>query len=170
MVRAFSIGSQTEGCVADDESADLYISEENTGIWKYGAEPGDGTARTQVDTTGSGGHLTGEVEGLALYYGSGGAGYLIASSQGSSEFVVYGREGDNAYLATFGIVAGPGVDSVSFTDGIDVTGVSLGPAFPSGVFIAQDDANDGGNQNYKLVPWEAVASVIVSPPQGIIEE
>ena len=107
VVRAFSIGSQTEGCVADDESADLYISEENTGIWKYGAEPGDGTARTQVDTTGSGGHLTGEVEGLALYYGSGGAGYLIASSQGSSEFVVYGREGDNAYLATLWDRGGP---------------------------------------------------------------
>jgi 3-phytase len=38
-VRSFSVGSKAEGCVADDALAQVYISEEAVGIWKYGAEP-----------------------------------------------------------------------------------------------------------------------------------
>ena len=41
-VREFNVGSQTEGCVADDETGDLYVGEENLGIWKYSAEPDGG--------------------------------------------------------------------------------------------------------------------------------
>jgi len=70
LVRSFEVGSSTEGCVADDELGYFYIGEEAKGIWKYGAEPGDGTSRTQVDKTGAGGHLTRDVEGLTLYYAS----------------------------------------------------------------------------------------------------
>ena len=91
-MRSFSVGSITEGCVADDETGSLYIAEENVAIWRYGAEPGAGTARTQVDTAGGNGHLTADIEGLTLYYGDGGAGYLLASSQGSSTFAIYRRE------------------------------------------------------------------------------
>src|SRR5690606_2509424 len=55
LVREFKLESQTEGCVADDETGDLYIGEEDVGIWKYAAEPGaaitDGhEARVAVDT------------------------------------------------------------------------------------------------------------------------
>jgi hypothetical protein len=42
LVRTFQVGSQSEGCVADDALRRLYISEENVGIWRYGAEPGAG--------------------------------------------------------------------------------------------------------------------------------
>jgi len=49
---------------------------------------------------------------------------------------------------------------VEQTDGIDVTSASLGPAFPHGLFVAQDGVNEGGNQNFKLVPWEAIANAI----------
>ncbi|MFQ6026838.1 MAG: phytase, partial [Dehalococcoidia bacterium] len=157
-VRSFDVGGQTEGCVADDENADLYIGEETSGIWKYGAEPGDGTARTKVDSTGSSGNLTADVEGLALYYASGGAGLLLASSQGSNDFAIYRREGNNDYVGSFPVPSGNGIDGVNHTDGIDVTGFGLGSAFPAGVFIVQDDSNSGGNQNYKLVPWEAIAN------------
>ena len=108
LVRSFDVGSQPEGCVADDELEYFYIGEEARGIWKYGANPQDGTARTSVDSTGSGGHLTADVEGLTIYYASDGTGYLIASSQGSDEFVVYTREGSNQYVGTFEIVAGNG--------------------------------------------------------------
>lgn len=156
LVRSFNVGSQTEGMVADDEQAALYVGEENVGIWRYGAEPGAGTDRTQVDST-SGGHLTADVEGLAIYFAGNGGGYLLASSQGSSEFVVYERSLGNAYVMTFEIGSGNGIDSVSGTDGIDVISVDLGPSFPLGAFVAQDDSNDSGNQNYKLVPWDEIA-------------
>lgn len=162
LVRSFDVGDQVEGCVADDELMYLYIGEEETGIWKYGAEPGDGTARTLVDSTGEDGHLRADVEGLTLYYGSANSGhatgYLIASSQGNDTYVIYERRGDNAYVATFEIDAGNGIDRVTHSDGIDVTNVALGSAFPQGVFIAQDDANDDDHQNYKLVPWPAIAN------------
>ena len=165
-VRAFDVGDQTEGCVADDDLGYFYIGEEEVGIWKYGAEPSDGTERTLVDSTDASGHLTKDVEGLTIYYASDGTGYLIASSQGSDEFVIYCREENNAYTATFQIVAGNSIDRVTGTDGIDVVNSYLGPAFPRGVFIAQDGKNDDGNQNYKLVPWQAIAEA-VSPPLKI---
>ena len=156
-VRTLRVGGKSEGCVADDSAGHLYVAEEDVGIWKYGAEPEAGTARTQVDTTGAGGHLTADVEGLALYDAGDGTGYLLASSQGSDSFVVYRREGGNEYVLTFEIVAGNGIDGVTETDGIDVTSASLGPAFPEGLFVAQDDATPGRNQNFKLVPWGAIA-------------
>ncbi len=68
-VRSFAVGSQTEGCVADDDLGDLYIGEETRGIWKYGADPHAATGRELVDSTGPGGHLEPEVEGLALAVG-----------------------------------------------------------------------------------------------------
>ncbi|MHC4220067.1 MAG: phytase, partial [Planctomycetota bacterium] len=147
----------TEGMVADDELGWLYVGEEAVGIWRYGAEPGDGTSRTSVDTTG-GGNLTADVEGLTLYYASDSTGYLIASSQGSDDFAIYKREGNNDYVKNFDIVSGGGIDGVSGTDGIDVSNAALGSTFPSGVFIAQDNSNSGGNQNYKLVAWEDIAA------------
>ncbi len=166
LVRVFDVGTQTEGCVADDELGNFYIGEENVGIWKYGAEPQDGSSRTFVDSTGSGGHLTADVEGLTLYYASNGKGYLLASSQGASEYVIYEREGDNAYVATFEIVGSATIDDVGGTDGIDVINAPLGSTFSNGVFIAQDGSNPGSNQNYKLVRWEDIASA-VDPPLAV---
>lgn len=163
LVRSLSVGSISEGCVADDEEAALYVGEENVGIWRYGAEPGDGTARTAVDDTGPSGHLVADVEGLALYHRSDGSGYLLASSQGDNTFAVYLRAPGNAYIGSFQLVAGGGIDAVTGTDGIDVSNVSLGGAFAQGLFVAQDTANDGFHQDFKLVRWEDVANAFTPP-------
>ncbi len=163
LVRSFAVGSQTEGCVADDDRALLFVSEEAVGIWQYGAEPGDGNQRVQVDSTGPGGHLAADVEGLALYRTAGGGGYLIASSQGKSEFVVYDRQPDHRYVVTFQVQAGDGIDAVSGTDGIEVASAALGAAFPYGVFVAQDGRNDEANQNFKLVSWQVIAHSTAPP-------
>jgi myo-inositol-hexaphosphate 3-phosphohydrolase len=80
-VRQFKVGTQLEGCVADDELGDLYIGEEHVGIWKYPAEPDAELLKTRVDTVGPGSHLVADVEGLTIAYESDGKGYLIASSQ-----------------------------------------------------------------------------------------
>ena len=167
-VRTFEVGSTTEGCVADDENGWLFISEEDVGIWRYGAEPGAGSARVQIDSTGGSGHLSADVEGLSIYYTAGGGGCLLASSQGHSRFVVYDRAAPHAYRVTFQIGANQalGIDAVTGTDGIDVVNLGLGPAFPSGVFLAQDGNNQGGNQNFKLVPWPAIAA-LTNPPLPI---
>lgn len=172
-VRSFDVGGQTEGMVADDRFAFLYVGEEDDGIWKYGAEPNDptdDTSRVLVDTTDDGGHLAADVEGLAIYYATAGQGYLIASSQGEGSsghplkdtYTVYRREGNNDFVMSFRIVDNDalGIDHVSNTDGIAVVSVSLGPLFPKGLFLAQDGSNSGDNQNFKLVPWENIAEAV----------
>ncbi|MCI0336214.1 MAG: phytase [Acidobacteria bacterium] len=154
-VRNFKVGSVVEGCVADDELGHFYVSEEAVGIWKYDAEPDAGTTRVQVGKVGDG-NLFADVEGLALAYGKGGTGYLIASSQGNNSFVVYRREGNNTFVKKFRINNSGSIDGVEETDGIDVTTTNLGPAFPHGVFVVQDGTNDKGNQNFKLVPLQLI--------------
>jgi 3-phytase len=154
-VRGFKVGSQIEGCVVDDELGHLYVGEEMGSIWKYGAEPGAGTNRTEVDKAGAG-RLVADIEGLAIAYEEGGKGYLVVSSQGNNSFVVYRRDGNNEFVKSFKIVAGNGIDSVEETDGLDVTTANLGPAFPRGVIVVQDGINDKGYQNFKLVPLHFV--------------
>ncbi|MYJ96896.1 MAG: phytase, partial [Proteobacteria bacterium] len=163
LVREFSVGSQTEGCVADDETGDLYIGEENRGIWKYSAEPDSGSERTLVDGI-EDGNLTADVEGLAIYYSGNGEGYLIASNQGADNYAVYERQGDNAFLGHFFVVAdeASGIDGASETDGLDVTSANLGATFPNGVLVVQDGRNitPKARQNYKLIPWERIAEAM----------
>jgi 3-phytase len=154
-VRNFKVGGVVEGCVTDDELGHFYVSEEAVGIWKYGAEPEAGTTRTQVAKVGDG-NLFADVEGLAIAYGADGKGYLMASSQGNHSFVVYRREGNNEFVKKFRIADGDKVDGAEETDGIDVTTANLGPAFPNGVFVAQDGFNNNGNQNFKLVPLQLI--------------
>ncbi|HEY7030771.1 MAG TPA: phytase [Thermomicrobiales bacterium] len=162
LVRTFAVGSTTEGCAADDETAAFYVAEEDIAIWRYGAEPDAGAGRTMVDAI-DGTHVSADVEGLSIYYGSGGTGYLLASDQSKSEYAVYERGGTNAFVGKFKIVDGT-VDGTFYTDGIDVTNADLGGAYASGLFIAQDNTNNGGaNQNFKLVPWNRVAAAF-SPP------
>jgi myo-inositol-hexaphosphate 3-phosphohydrolase/signal transduction histidine kinase len=157
LVRRFDVGSDVEGCVADDALGRLYVSEEEHGIWRYGAEPRAGRARELVDSTGARGHLVADVEGLAIVSGAGRRGFLIASSQGDSTFVAYRRAGANAFVRKFAIRAGRQADGVEDTDGIDVTSAPLGAAFPHGLLVAQDGSNDNGNQNFKLVRWRLPA-------------
>ena len=47
---------------------------------------------------------------------------------------------------------------MSHTDGVCATSTPLGDAFPAGVFIAQDDEDEAGNQNFKVVDWEEIAA------------
>jgi myo-inositol-hexaphosphate 3-phosphohydrolase len=154
-VRTLRFGSTTEGCVADDTLGRLYVAEEEVAIWRYNAEPGGGTRRVRVDAADAG-RLTPDIEGLSIYNTGRRSGYLIASSQGSDSFAVYQRRGSNRYVMSFFVGRGR-IDGVSHTDGIDVTSRDLGPSFPRGVFVAQDDEDESGRQNFKLVPWDRIS-------------
>lgn len=163
VVRDFVVGSQAEGCVADDETGALYIAEEDVGLWRYGAEPDAGADRVAIDTT-EGGRLTADVEGLGLFLGPEGTGYLVASNQGADNYAVYRREAPNEFVGFFSIAANDalGIDGVSETDGLDISSAPLGPAFPAGVLVAQDGRNISPpeRQNFKLVPWERIAATL----------
>jgi myo-inositol-hexaphosphate 3-phosphohydrolase len=181
-VRSWSIGSESEGCVADDQAGSFFVSEEEVGIWRYGAEPGDPTspaARTSVDTVVAPGHLIADAEGLTIVPQANGGGYLMASAQGTSNndgvsFVtVYRRQAPYEFVKRFQVVAGATTDGCGRTDGIDATPANLGPLFPSGLFVCQDNTNTApgsvGNQNFKLVRLEqAIDLGPVPPPAPVV--
>jgi 3-phytase len=162
LVRQFAVGSEAEGCVADDASGALYVSEEDVALWRYGAAPGAGSTRTAVDrVTTQGGRIAADAEGVTVV-GS----YLILSAQnvanpGDSFFLVYDRT-TNAYLKSVRVVNGTGADDCDRTDGIDAYAGNLGPLFPNGLFVCQDGPNDApgttGNQNFKFVPFNRVVA------------
>jgi len=135
LVRSWDLGDITEGCVADDGTGLVYFAEEDEGIWRFGAEPGDPVTGTRIASVGDGSGLQDDVEGLALYYLAGGQGYLLASSQGTDTFHVYDRAPPHAPVTEFM------VQGVTNTDGIEVTNVPLGPEFPFGLFACHDDSD-----------------------------
>lgn len=159
LIRSFDVGSQCEGLVADDEFGYLYVGEEEVGIWKYNIKDWDGQ-KSKVQLIAENKNLKADIEGLTVYYGENGKGYLIASSQGNHTYAIYERQGDNNYLGSFKIEDTKAVDGTFDTDGIDVTAQAFGTEFPSGVFIAQDGANGKENQNFKLVDWTVLQQAI----------
>jgi 3-phytase len=162
-VRDIEVGSQSEGCVADDELGHLYVGEEDVAIWKYGADPRAGSRRTAVDTV-EAGRLIDDIEGLGLYEGPNGTGYLVASSQGDDTYGVYRREGNNAWVGKFHVVANEesGIDGASETDGLDVSSAALGPQLPQGLLVVQDGRNlmPKDRQNFKFVSWQDIAKAL----------
>ncbi len=66
--------------------------------------------------------LKDDIEGISVWSGKDGKGFIVLSNQGSDNYAVYRREGDNAFVGSFHIVADPerGIDGVSETDGLDV--------------------------------------------------
>jgi 3-phytase len=168
-VRDFAVGSQAEGCVADDTTGALYVAEEDVGLWRYPADPQARAERRLVDGVAGAegvehGRLTADVEGVGLYARPDGSGYLVLSSQGTDNFAVYRREGDNEFVGFFWIVANDalGIDGVSETDGLEVTSTPLGPQFPAGLLVAQDGRNitPAERQNFKFVSWERIANAL----------
>lgn len=160
-VREFAVGSQAEGCVADDETGALYIAEEAGGFFRYEAGADGGAARREIDRVDSANGLKADIEGVSLWLGDGGRGFIVLSNQGADNYAVYRREGDNAFVGLFHIVADPqrGMDGVSETDGLDVSSAPLGTNFPDGLLVVQDGRNlsPRERQNYKYVSWRAIA-------------
>lgn len=156
-VRDLHVDSQPEGMVADLVKGILYVGEENRGIWKFNAEPGEDTSKTFVKMSGTDNPaIDFDMEGVTIYYAGPENGYLLASSQGNNSYAIFERQDDNKYLGSFRISGGT-IDGAEETDGIDVLNLALGDDFPDGVFIAQDGFNYKGNsleqQNFKLVKW-----------------
>jgi 3-phytase len=162
--RSFALGSIAEGCVIDDELGRLYISQELVGLWRLALDPAKGDQRELVDGVGPAGKLAADVEGVTIWRGPNGGGYLVVSAQGRSRFNVYERDGANAYRGTFAIAgsADGTIDAVTTTDGLDASSAPLGPAFSRGILVVQDDINTlpDAPQNFKYVSWADVEAAL----------
>ena len=166
---------QVEGMVVDRETGYLYVGQEQFGIWKYAAEPNGSNEGKIVDTVRDireDSPLTADIEGLTIYYGEDGNGYLLASSQGDNTFAIYDRADSNSYLGSFA------VEGVSESDGADVTNIPLGEDYPAGLLVVQDGSNEPAvvfgdpedgeiqnfNTNFKYVSLADFADVFPNLP------
>ncbi len=163
-VRDIPVGSQAEGCAADDETGALYIAEEGGGFFRYSALPDGGTERREIDRVDGPNGLKADIEGVEIWTGRDGKGYLVLSNQGADNYAVYRREGDNAFVGLFHIGADPdrGIDGASETDGLDVVSAPLGAKLPDGLLVVQDGRNlsPREKQNFKFVSWRDVAGAL----------
>jgi 3-phytase len=196
--------SHVEGIVVDDGNKSVYFGQEQVGIWKgplkntfknllmidkvneFGVpylrtwneeeEEYDIELLWDEDPDYGSDYLAEDVEGLTIYDAGDGEGYLIASSQGSNQFVVYDRK-TNYYIGDFAIGqnGGEDIDSVQESDGAAVTNLNLGGDFESGLFVVQDGENtpyvyvyseddleyeEIDNANFKYVQWSKIADAM----------
>lgn len=163
-VRTFDVGDAVVGMAVDDAQRTLYVVEQGTGIWQYGAEPDAADARTLVDGV-TGGGLSSPLGGVALYTASGVRGYLLAVSGGANTVRIYERQPNaHAFRGSFSVIQDGGIDAVDRPRHVVVTNRSQGTGFPLGVVAVHDSTNTtGGNENFKLVPWQAVATGFATP-------
>lgn len=160
-VRQFKVASQPEGCVADDRNQRLYVGEEDAAVWTLDARAEAPATLQQVIAVG--GPLHDDIEGLAIYHGDK-ADYLVVSSQGNDSYLVLDAQAPYAVRGAFriGLNAGLGIDGASETDGLDVTSANLGGLWSRGLLVVQDGRKrmPEGPQNYKYLPWSAVAEAL----------
>ncbi|MBN2611439.1 MAG: phytase [Bacteroidales bacterium] len=160
-VRQFRLSGQVEGMVADYVTGNLFIGEEEKGIWIYPAEHSDTSPAEFLNLSDTiNPNIVYDIEGLAIYYAGDKEGYLIASSQGNNSYAVFNKN-SRQYMGSFRIT-GNVTDGVEETDGIDVTNMPLG-TFNYGFFVVQDGFNLQDTvhvaQNFKLVSWQQIAKV-----------
>ena len=157
IIRSMKVPTQAEGCVVDTVG-NLFVGEEGAGIWQFSSDRADvaeGRIVAPVDNQ----RLVADVEGLAIIRDVSGVEYLVASSQGDNAFAVWTLP-DMRYAGRFSIRAGDAFGAVSETDGIAVMAGEFGPAYPAGIFVAQDGDNTPAAQNFKLVGWDRIKAAL----------
>lgn len=167
LVRTLQFDSQVEGMVADHTNGQLYVGEEDRGIWKMSADPtGSADRQLLAMSDESNPNIRYDIEGLDLYT-EGESGYLIVSSQGNFSYAVFDRRGNNPYLFSFKILGAGDLDGVEETDGVAVSNKGLGSQYPRGVLVVQDGFNTDTTkqalpQNFKIISWEKIETLLQS--------
>lgn len=156
-VRSMKLGTQAEGCVVDDRTGLLYVAEEDVGLWRFAADPAAPATATPIARV-DGKTLVADAEGLALAPKGARGGYLVVSSQGDNAYTLYRLPGVT-YAGRFRI-GGGAINGTSDTDGIELALGDFGPAYPDGLFVAQDGDNAPDTQNFKYVSWAKVKAAL----------
>ncbi len=169
LVRTLKVPTQPEGCVADDQTHQLFVGEEDVGVWHFqAAAAAETTGELVISANDEQGPLVADVEGMALLpagtFKAQSKPLLLISSQGNDSYVLYEATAPFAFVQRFRVGTNPSlnIDGSSETDGLDLTVKSLGPAFPFGAIAIQDGRNrmPEAGQNLKLVPLQQLEAVL----------
>lgn len=154
IVASRKLATQSEGCVVDPRNGALYVGEERAGVWRFNR----GETAAQLVAPVDGHQLVADTEGLALLPEGDDGGWLVVSSQGDNAYAVY-RLPDIKPTGRYRIGSGKH-GATEETDGIALAGGDFGPAFPAGLFVAQDGINAPAAQNFKLVSWSDILAAV----------
>jgi 3-phytase len=152
----FGGSGEIEAVAVDDEAGHVYYADEDNGVHKWHADPDRADAATELAHFARDG-FSGDREGLAIYAGRGGSGYIIATDQlpVNSGYHLYRRDvaqrssSDHAAVRAFS----GGADS---TDGIEATSRDLGPEFQGGLFVAMNSRA----RNFLFYRWSDIQAAI----------
>lgn len=128
---SFSGVKEIEAIAVDDKNGFVYYSDEGVCVKKYYAEPSLGNKEIACF---GGEFFTEDIEGIAIVNYANGNGYLIVSNQQKGEFNIFSTK-DNAFIKAINL-------STLETDGCEVVTVPLNKTFPSGLFVAMNDAKN----------------------------
>ncbi|MBY9066212.1 phytase [Hyphomonas sp. WL0036] len=166
MVDSWKFDTQLEGCVFDEANGTLFVGEEDHGLWAVDYKSTN-SAPLLIDAVGGTTGLVADVEGVSIWRGKNGDGWVIASAQAENRYVVYDRKAPYTHRGSFSIQENEslGIDKVTHTDGLDIFSGAL-PGFPRGILVVQDDGNprSGQNQNFKIVDWLDIQAALSLEP------
>ena len=161
LVRTIKFNSIVEGLVSDSYYEKLYVAEETVGLWEININPNIDLNKKLIFNTDKR-YFKPDFEGVTLYKKDNGEGYIFISIQGSNSYAVLDRK-SKEFKSVFRIKKSNNIDSVSDTDGIDLSQLSTNK-FPEGLFIVQDGDNDNQNQNFKFVNLSSILDKIYEKP------
>ncbi len=145
-----------EACAVDDDNGWLFVAQENeNNLWRYDAAPAAPGAPVLVANAQlkPGDNL----EGLAVYRGSDGSGYLLASLQGSWAYQVYDRKAPHPLRGTFKLTRAADAGPVESHDCIEAISLSVGPSFPNGLFVVQSST---AQPHFELADWRGIDAAL----------
>ena len=147
---------EIEAVMVDDELGYVYYADERFGIHKWQADPDHPEAARELGVFGTSGYKL-DREGLAVYAGSRGTGYLVSTDQipGGSILRLYRREGTATKPHDHQAVVGVIPTSSDETDGIEIISRPL-PGFPDGLLVMMNS----GPKNFLLYDWREIAAQI----------
>ena len=165
LLKTIKLDTQLEGCVFDETNGIIFVGEEGRGLWTATYRD-DNPVPVLIDSIEGPNGLVADVEGVSIWRGKNGAGWVVVSAQEDDRFVVYDRKAPHTPRGSFSIVANEllGIDEVTHTDGLDVFSGAL-PGYPRGILIVQDDGNprSGQDQNFKVVNWVDIEMALGLP-------
>ncbi|HEY0945994.1 MAG TPA: phytase [Opitutaceae bacterium] len=147
----YSGRKEIEAIAVDSELGYVYYSDEGVGVRKYHADPDAAQADDELALFAKEGFAD-DHEGISIYKRADGTGFLLVSDQQANRFWVFPREGASGRPHEHNPIAIVDVCAIE-SDGSDVTGTPLGPAFPHGLFVTMSNG-----RVFHYYAWEDIAA------------